>query len=87
MLRVKINPRNSKIAKNVNSQKTKKLFKHNHFIYKCKLILYPKVRNSITHLSNVITPTWLNSVFLYLALLSKTLVSFVLEFFLNQVTL
>ena len=82
MLRVKINPRNSKIAKNINSQKTKK----NHFIYKCKLILYPKVRNSITHLSNVITPTWLNSVFLY-SLLSKTLVSFVLEFLLNQVTL
>ena len=87
MLRVKINPRNSKIAKNVNSQK--KSFKHNHFIYKCKLILYPKVRNSITHLSNVITPTWLNSVFLYstASLLLKTLVSFVLEFLLNQVTL
>ena len=85
MLRVKINPRNSKIAIH---KEQKKSFKHNYFIYKCKLILYPKVRNSITHLSNVITPTWLNSVFLYsTASLLKTLVSFVLEFLLNQVTL
>ena len=62
---------------------------HNHFIHKCKLILYPKVLNSITHLSNVITPRWLNSVFLYstASLLSKTVVSFELEFLLYQVTL